>query len=68
MASIIGHAKKLKREGQDMSQFKEIQIEPSTGQIREVSPCSGIELTWKDGQIIKFPQVEMLMEFLKKVA
>ncbi len=34
MAGLIGRAKKLKRDGMDYPQFKEIQIEPDSGQIR----------------------------------
>lgn len=69
MASVLGKAKKLKREGFGVSEFKELQIEQEAGQVRELAPpCSGVEVIWKDGQVIRFHQVDLLMEFLKKAA
>ena len=68
VASLIGRAKKLKREGMSFPEFKEIQIEPESGQLKEFGQCSGIEVVWKDGQIIRFLQVETLLDFLKKAA
>ncbi len=67
MASIIGKAKKMRREGHfPMEEFKELKIaEPTTVPL---SPCSGIELSWDGGKIIRFQQVEQLVDFLKKVA
>ena len=69
MASILGKAKKLRREGHfPTEEFKEIQIE-SSGVVSGGSvPCSGIELGLHDGKVIRFPQVDQLVEFLKKVA
>jgi hypothetical protein len=69
MASIIGKAKKLRREGHfPAEQFKEIKVE-GPGEISGGSgPCSGIELSWTGGKIIRFPQVDQLLEFLKKAA
>ena len=67
IASIIGRAKRLKREGFPAGGggFKEIQLQaPAAGG----GPCSGIELCWSGGQIIRFPQVDQLLEFLKKAA
>jgi hypothetical protein len=66
MASIIGKAKKLKREGFPMGDFKEIKIEGSAGS--EPVPCNGIEVTWENGKLIRFLQVDQLIDFLKKVA
>ncbi len=68
MASVIGKAKKLKREGFGISEFKELKIEPEEGQVRDYSPCAGVEIIWKDGHIIRFQHLETLMEFLKKAA
>lgn len=67
MASIIGRAKKLRREGHfPAEEFKEIKVEgPAVG---VAGPCSGIELSWSEGRIIRFPQVDQLLEFLKKAA
>lgn len=69
MAGIIGRGKKLKREGHfSESDFKEIKIDGLSGQIVETAPCSGIELVWEGGKVIRFPQVDLLLDFLKKVA
>lgn len=64
MAKLMGRAKKLKREGVfPESSFKEIKLEGSPAG----SPC-GIEVAWEGGKIIRFSQVEQLVDFLKKVA
>ncbi len=63
MGSIIGRAKKLRREGFPAQEFKEIKIDPTP-----LSPCSGIEIVWDNGKLIRFPQVEYLIDFLKKVS
>lgn len=70
-ASMLGKAKKLRREGFPMDAFKEIKVED--GGSREAvggapGPCRGIELNWEGGRVIRFPQVDQLLEFLKKVA
>lgn len=68
MAGLIGRAKKLKRAGVFPEEaFKEIKIESSVGTL-EATPCSGIEIIWDNGKLIRFPQVEQLIDFLKKVA
>jgi hypothetical protein len=67
MASIIGRAKKMRRDGHfPAEEFKEIRVEnpPSLGS----GPCTGIELCWDQGKVIRFPQVDQLLEFLKKAA
>jgi len=64
MAGIMGKAKKLRRDGHfPAEEFKEIKLDG----VVDV-PCSGIELSWEQGRIIRFPQVEQLVDFLKKVA
>ena len=70
MASIIGRAKKLRREGHfPVEDFKEIKIEGAqSAQSGSAGPCTGIELSWTEGKVIRFPQVDQLVEFLKKVA
>ena len=65
ISSIIGKAKKLKREGFPSGDFKEIKID---GTGVPPGPCQGIELSWDQGKVIRFPQVDQLVEFLKKVA
>lgn len=63
-ARILGKAKKLKREGHIASDaFREIKVSGSSQQ-----PCGAIEVTWEGGKIIRFSQVEHLVEFLKKSA
>jgi len=70
MASMMGKAKKLRREGRaSTSDFKEI-----TDSVLGVNAGGagftgmGIELSWEPGKIICFPQVDQLIDFLKKVA
>jgi hypothetical protein len=65
MASAIGKAKKLRREGHfPAEEFKEIKVEAHGA----AGPCAGIELCWTEGRVIRFGQVDQLLEFLKKVA
>lgn len=66
-ARILGKAKKMYREGGfPASEFSEVKIEGLTPQ--GAAPCNGIELSWEQGKVIRFPQVEQLIDFLKKVA
>jgi hypothetical protein len=67
MAGLIGRAKKLKRDGVfPEDAFKEINVR----QAPEVFPpgTCGIEVVWESGKLIRFNQVDQLVEFLKKVA
>jgi hypothetical protein len=69
MAVIMGKAKQLKRDGAfDGLQFTEITLNEESGQVMELPPCSGMELVWEGGRIIRFSRVEMLLDFLKKAA
>ena len=69
MASIIGKAKKLKRDGHfGAGNFKEVTI----GGLEEIEVASGsissgtlIELDRGRGVVIRFPHVGQLVEFLK---
>jgi hypothetical protein len=65
MASIIGRAKKLRREGHFPAEdFKEVRVaEASTP-----GPCQGIEMAWDNGRLLRFSQVDQLIDFLKKVS
>ena len=68
MASIIGRAKKLRREGHfPTDAFKEIKVseENHSGGL---TPCLGIEISWDGGKLIRFQQVDQLVDFLKKVS
>jgi len=70
IASILKKAKKLKREGFPVGggDFKEIQIAGPGTAASPSTPCTGIELGLTDGRVIRFPQVDQLVEFLKKAA
>lgn len=69
MAKLMGKAKKLKREGRfPESEFKEIKINSESGQIIESAACSGVEIVWDNGKPIRFSQVDLLVDFLKKAA
>jgi hypothetical protein len=70
MASIIGRAKKLRREGHFPAEdFKEIKVaEGSDGFHGNLPPCSGVEIAWEQGKLIRFNHVDQLVDFLKKVA
>jgi hypothetical protein len=68
ISSIIGKAKKLKREGFPSGEFKEIKMDGAESPSIPPGPCTGIELCWNEGKVIRFPQVDQLLEFLKKAA
>jgi hypothetical protein len=69
MAALMGKAKQLKRDGAfDGLQFTEITLDQESGQVMELPPCSGVELIWEGGRIIRFSRVDMLLDFLKKAA
>lgn len=69
MASIIGKAKKLRREGHFPAQeFKELKVAEGVVGHPGSTPCIGIELGLTDGRVIRFPSVDPLLEFLKKAA
>lgn len=69
MSSIIGKAKKLKREGHfPPEDFKEIKIAESGSAGSGLPPCSGVEIAWDNGRLIRFTQVDQLIDFLKKVS
>ena len=65
---LLGKAKKFKRQGQfgDMG-FKAITVE-ETSPSRSHSPCGAIEIVWKDGQLIRFAEVSVALDFLKKAS
>ncbi len=66
MASLIGRAKRLKREGHfPADDFKPVQILDPTASSG--SNC-GIELQWETGKTIRFSQVDQLVDLLKRSA
>jgi hypothetical protein len=69
MAAIIGKAKKMRREGHfPVEEFKEVKVLDGAAQASSLSGCNVIELAWENGRIIRFGQVEQLIDFLKKAA
>lgn len=70
ISSIIGKAKKLRREGFPTDSFKEVKIQESPSNLVSLTsgPCAGVEILWDGGKLIRFQQVEHLVDFLKKVA
>lgn len=69
MASIIGKAKKLRREGFPTDGFKEIKVVDGVPLAAgSFPPCSGIEMCLEGGRLIRFQQVDQLIDFLKKAA
>jgi hypothetical protein len=68
MASVLGKAKKLRREGFPTDGFKEIKVIGTNESMGAVAPCQGIEVSWEGGKLIRFQAVDQLVEFLKKAA
>lgn len=66
IASIIGKAKRLKREGHSMP-FQEVTIEGITNTETPSPVICDIEVQDKN-KIIRFRKVDHLVEYLKKVA
>ncbi len=69
MGSLMGRAKKLKREGAfDGLEFTEVKVEGSESEFLEsfslVTSCN-IELVWQSN-IIRFGSSDLLLDFLKK--
>lgn len=65
MSNMIRKAKRLSRDGAG-SEFKEMNIESILG--LPPGGSNGIEVTWEHGKVIRFPSVDHLIDFLKKVA
>jgi hypothetical protein len=67
MASLLGKAKKLKREGHfPVEEFKEVKV--VEGPSFSSNPCQGIEMAWENGKLIRFAEVGQLVDFLKRIA
>jgi hypothetical protein len=64
-SNMIKKAKQLARENAT-SEFKEVNIESILGQTP--GTIVAIEVTWDSGKVIRFPSVDQLVDFLKKVA
>ncbi len=69
MAAIIGKAKKMRREGHfPAEEFREIKVSDDSIVSSSLIGCNVIELAWENGRLIRFGQVEQLIDFLKKAA
>lgn len=66
IASMIGKAKRLKREGHVLP-FQEVQIEGITDAVTPIPINCDIEVQDKN-KIIRFRKVDLLIEYLKKAA
>ena len=67
LASMIKKAKHLIKSGVVLeSEFKELSKDVQENTIQ--NPGKGIELLWGGDKIIRFYEVEQLLDFLKKVA
>lgn len=68
LAAIIGKAKRMRREGHfPVEEFKEIKVLESA-MTSPLGVCSGVEIVWDNAKLIRFQQVDQLIDFLKKVA
>ena len=68
LCTMIQKAKRLVKSGiVTESEFKEIKVGASGSVGFSGGPC-GIEIAWDQGKVIRFAQVEQLVDFLKKVA
>ena len=69
MASVIGRAKKLRREGHfPVEEFKEVKVSEGSVVESSLSGCNVIEVNWENGRVLRFGAVDLLVDFLKKVA
>ena len=71
MGTLIGKAKKLKREGHFPEElFTELKIasDDSDNYPNSKDGNAPIEIHWEQGKIISFYKVDHLVDFLKKVA
>lgn len=69
MSALIRQGKKLIKNGSIIEpEFKEIKIEESPSNLVSLhsGPCMGVEIMWDGGKLIRFQQVEQLVDFLKK--
>lgn len=67
LVTMIQKAKRLVKSGTVMeSEFKEVQIAQSGTSTSK--GAGSIEIEWEGGKIIRFGQVEQLIDFLKRMA
>jgi hypothetical protein len=64
VGSFIREGKRLARKGNyGTGEFKELKLDSLVG-----VPSAPIEVSWDKGKVIRFNQVDALVDFLKKVA
>lgn len=69
LVTMIQKAKRLVKNGiVPPNDFKEIKVQESPPNMVSAGPCSGVEILWNDGKLIRFQQVDQLIDFLKKVS
>ena len=68
MVTLLKKAKKLVKNGMaPEEEFKQIEVKPPESTFS--SQCgTAIELSWDCGKVIRFPEVDLLVDFLKKAA
>ena len=67
LSQVIRKGKKLSKSGNYGSgEFKELKLDSLVGM--STAMVSPIEVSWEGGKVIRFSQVEALVDFLKKVA
>lgn len=67
LGSFINKGKRLSKKGNyGGSEFKELKLDTLVG--GSTAMASPIEVNWDNGKVIRFSQVEQLVDFLKKVA
>jgi len=68
LATLIQKGKRLVKNGHfaGSSEFKELKLDNLVG--REGAMVGPIEMSWDGGKVIRFSQVDVLVDFLKKVA
>lgn len=65
-AAVIGKAKRMRREGHfPAEEFKEVKL-LDTG--ASPNAIGGTEVIWDNGKVIRFQNVDLLIDFLKKVS
>lgn len=70
MAGVIGKAKRYKREGKfGSADFKEVVVEGSNSNATaRTDGCQVIEFVWPDGRMVRFSEVDKLLDFIKRSA
>lgn len=69
LVTMIQKAKRLVKAGViPESEFKEIKIAGAESGSGGGTGCPAIEVAWDQGKVIRFSGVELLVDFLKKVA